>query len=216
MNHPRCSRWMKVSASFREEENPTRWPPVMITVLVSSHHACSAQHVKSIFLCVCVRAGFLSASLAECRRPGAEKVFLQQELRDQHADPQPMPVLPTAEMSGPGHVPVRYVPTDSPFSSVQFKMVSVHSVEPMCVSLHISDVLPVLPLKLFSCSSDCWWPTLVLWRKIIQCFLFPRLSPPGDQWCDVEVHSQTIMGSFLFSGRRENIVMDPVRHDCKT
>ena len=54
MNHPRCSRWMKVSASFQEEENPTRWPPVTITVLVPCHHARSAQHVKSVFLCVCV------------------------------------------------------------------------------------------------------------------------------------------------------------------
>ena len=90
--------------------------------------ACLFCPVCKVYLPLCVCAGFLSASLAKCWRPSAEKVFLQQELRDQHADPQPMPVLPTAEMSGPGHVPVRYVPTDSPFSSVQFKLVSTRSV----------------------------------------------------------------------------------------
>ena len=36
----------------------------------------------------------------------------------------------------------------------------------------------------FQCSSDRRWPPLVLSRKIVQRFLFPRLSPPGDRWCD--------------------------------
>ena len=29
------------------------------------------------------------------------------------------------------------------------------------------------------------WPFLVLSRKIVEHFLFPRLSPPGDRRCDV-------------------------------
>ena len=38
------------------------------------------------------------------------------------------------------------------------------------------------PLKRFQCSSDCRWPYIVLSRKIVYRFLFPRLSPPGDRW----------------------------------
>ena len=47
-------------------------------------------------------------------------------------------------------------------------------------------------------AGECWqrhtnrskavWLTmaiLVLWKKIVEQFLFPRLSPPGDRWCDV-------------------------------
>ena len=74
MNYPRCSRWMKVSASFWEEENPTRWPPVTITVLVPCHYACSAQHVKSIFLCVCVQ-GFFRRALQNVGDPARKKCF---------------------------------------------------------------------------------------------------------------------------------------------
>ena len=34
-------------------------------------------------------------------------------------------------------------------------------------------------LKQYQCSSDWQWPSLILSRKIVLCFLFPRLSPPG-------------------------------------
>ena len=68
------------------------------------------------------------------------------------------------------------IPLSMPLSSssVQFKMVSV---------CH-SKVSPTLPLKQFQGLSDWQWPTLVLSRKIVQSFLFPHLSSPGDWWCD--------------------------------
>ena len=34
------------------------------------------------------------------------------------------------------------------------------------------------------CSSDWRMPPLALSRKIVDRFLFPRLSPPSDRWCD--------------------------------
>ena len=73
------------------------------------------------------------------------------------------------------------------FSLVQFKMVSMRSKKPiiLCVPPYLSEVSPTLPLKRFQSSSDWRWPSLVLSRKIVQRFLFPRLSPPGDRWCDV-------------------------------
>ena len=72
-------------------------------------------------------------------------------------------------------------------SSVQFKMVSMRSVKPiqLCAPPRLSEVPPTLPLKQFQCSSDWRWSSLVLSRKVVSRFLFPRLSPPGDQWCDV-------------------------------
>ena len=43
---------------------------------------------------------------------------------------------------------------------------------------------PNVASETFQCSSDWRWPYLVLLRKIVQRFLFPRLSPPGDRWSD--------------------------------
>ena len=43
----------------------------------------------------------------------------------------------------------------------------------------------MLPLKYFQCWSEWRWPFLVLSRKIIDRFIFLRLSPPGDRWCGV-------------------------------
>ena len=40
----------------------------------------------------------------------------------------------------------------------------------------LSEVSPKLPLKQFHCLSDWQLPSLILSRKIMQCFLFPRLS----------------------------------------
>ena len=50
---------------------------------------------------------------------------------------------------------------------------------------HLSENSPMPPLEQFQCLSDRWWPTLVLSQKIIECFLFQHLSPPGGWWCEV-------------------------------
>ena len=76
-------------------------------------------------------------------------------------------------------------------TSVQFKMVSMHSKKPICAPPHLSEVSLALPLKWFQCSSDCWWPSLVLSRKIIKHFLFSCFSPPDNCWWDI---FQTIAG----------------------
>ena len=63
---------------------------------------------------------------------------------------------------------------------VQFKIVSLHSEKP-------TPSLRSFPKTIFETvpfSSDSRWPSLLLSRKV-RCFLFPRLSPPGDRWCDV-------------------------------
>ena len=70
------------------------------------------------------------------------------------------------------------------FSSVQFKMVSMRSGRPICAPPRLSGVSPMLPLKQFQCWFDWRWPFIVLSKKIFERFLFLRLSPPGDQWCD--------------------------------
>ena len=58
--------------------------------------------------------------------------------------------------------------------TVRFKMVSVHSEEPVtCATFCLSQLSPTLPLK--QCSSDLrWWP--FLWRKITEHFLSLRLE----------------------------------------
>ena len=70
-------------------------------------------------------------------------------------------------------------------TSVQFKMVSMHSEKPICAPPHLSEVSPALPLKRFQCSSDCWWPSLVLSGEIIKRLLFSCFSPPDSCWCDI-------------------------------
>ena len=71
---------------------------------------------------------------------------------------------------------------------VQFRMVSMRSEKPICAPSLLSDVFPTAPLKrLFQCSSDL---TMALSRpfkenRLALRFLFPRLSSPGDRWCDV-------------------------------
>ena len=52
---------------------------------------------------------------------------------------------------------------------VQFKMAYMCSGKPISAPPRLSEVSP----------------TLVLLRKIVLRLLFQRLSPPGDQWCDV-------------------------------
>ena len=64
---------------------------------------------------------------------------------------------------------------------------AIYALGKACAPPRLSEVSPALPLKRFQCSSDWRWPSLVLSRKIVQRFLFQRLSPPGDQWCDVLV-----------------------------
>ena len=59
---------------------------------------------------------------------------------------------------------------DLVLSSVQFKMVSMRSEKPICATSRLRSFPNVAfePVPMF------------VWR-----FLFPRLSPPGDRWCDV-------------------------------
>ena len=52
-------------------------------------------------------------------------------------------------------------------SSVQFKMVSMCSEKPIRTLSHLSEGSPMWPLKRFQCSSDSWWPSLILSRKIV-------------------------------------------------
>ena len=64
---------------------------------------------------------------------------------------------------------------------VQFRMVSMRSDKPLCASPRLSlsqKFPPTLPLKRFQYSS---------FQGISSSAssLFQRLSPPGDQWCDV-------------------------------
>ena len=61
----------------------------------------------------------------------------------------------------------------------------MRSEKPICAPPRLSEVSPTLPFKRFQCPSDWQWPSLVLWRKIVLRFLFLRVSPPGDRWCDV-------------------------------
>ena len=49
---------------------------------------------------------------------------------------------------------------------VQFKTVSMHLIKLICAPPHLSEVSPALPLKQFQYSSDWWWPSLILSRKI--------------------------------------------------
>ena len=57
--------------------------------------------------------------------------------------------------------------------SVQFKMVSARSEKPICA--------PRFPNVVFVNNPS----VRIISRKIVERFLFPRLSPPGDRWCDV-------------------------------
>ena len=65
------------------------------------------------------------------------------------------------------------------FSSVRFKMVSMRSGKPI-YSFHpvFQEFPPMLPLKQFQCWSDWRWSFLVISRKIVERFLFLRISPP--------------------------------------
>ena len=54
---------------------------------------------------------------------------------------------------------------------------SLHALHP--ISLRS---FPNVAFETVQCWSSWWWPFLILSRKIINCFLFPHLSPPGDWW----------------------------------
>ena len=72
------------------------------------------------------------------------------------------------------------------FSSVQFMMLSMRSEKPIGVpSIPSLRSFPYFAFERLQCSSDRRWPSLVLSKKIVQRFRFQRLSPPGNQWCDV-------------------------------
>ena len=56
-------------------------------------------------------------------------------------------------------------------------MVSMRSGSSICAPPRLSGVSPMLPLKQFQCWSDSWrWPFLDLSRKMVERFLFLRLS----------------------------------------
>ena len=59
-------------------------------------------------------------------------------------------------------------------------------------SPYISGSFPTLPLKQSRCSSDWWWPSPVLSVKIVERFLFPRLSPPHCWWRDAGFKSNAL------------------------
>ena len=61
----------------------------------------------------------------------------------------------------------------------------MRSEKPICSLPRLSEVSPTLPLKQFQFKSSSDWrcPFLILSKKSIERFLFPRLSPPGDRWC---------------------------------
>ena len=61
------------------------------------------------------------------------------------------------------------------FGSVRSEKKQANKPNTKCAPPCLSEVSPKLPLKQFQCSSD-WF---------VQRFLFLRISPPGDRWCDV-------------------------------
>ena len=67
-------------------------------------------------------------------------------------------------------------------SLLQFKMVSMRLEKLICAPPRFWEVFPNVTFKTVSVFV---WLTMCLSRKIVQRFLFLRLSPPGDRWCDV-------------------------------
>ena len=64
---------------------------------------------------------------------------------------------------------------------------------------------------------DWRWSSLGLSRKIVERFLFPRLSPPGDRWCDVldfvaagSVSSSSKLRIFLGASHMWWLIFPPV------
>ena len=78
-----------------------------------------------------------------------------------------------------------HLPERGQFSAVQVKMIYMRSERPICALPRLFDVFPTLPSKQLQCSSDWRWTSLVLSRKVDERFRFPRVSPPGDRWCDI-------------------------------
>ena len=63
------------------------------------------------------------------------------------------------------------------------------------------------------------WPSLVLSGKIVYRFFFPRLSPPGDRWCDVlgfvtagSVSSSSTLLIFQEASHLWGLLCPPVYH----
>ena len=71
------------------------------------------------------------------------------------------------------------------FSSVHFvNIYALGKARNLCAPPRLSEVSPTF-LKRFQCLSGLSRASLVLSKKIVWRFLFPRLSPPGDRWCGV-------------------------------
>ena len=71
------------------------------------------------------------------------------------------------------------------FSSVQFKMYYALGKAHMRSISSLRSLLLTSPLIQLRWSSDWRCPSLLLSGRIFLRFLSPRLSPPGDRWCDV-------------------------------
>ena len=100
-------------------------------------------------------------------------------------------------------------------------MVSIRSGRPMFAPPRLSGVSPMLPLKQLQCWSDCRWPFIVISRKIVERFLFLRLSPPVDRWCEVLgfvpaviVLSSSTLRIFLDASRLGWLLCPPVYLLC--
>ena len=68
-------------------------------------------------------------------------------------------VVPTQQLH-PSHLhnQPHFITMRIHYSSLQFKMVSMHSEKPICTPPRLSEVSPMSPLKWFQCSSDWrWW-----------------------------------------------------------
>ena len=77
-------------------------------------------------------------------------------------------------------------------SSVQFKVLPMRSVKPICAPPRLSEVSTTLPLKQFQCSSDWRWPSLVLSRKIVKRFLCLCRSPGDDSVMSLALCPQVV------------------------
>ena len=69
-------------------------------------------------------------------------------------------------------------------------MVSTRLGKPIYAPPGLSEVSLALPVKQFWCWSDWRWPFSVLSRKLVERFLFPRLSLPRDRCCDISLSPQ--------------------------
>ena len=87
-------------------------------------------------------------------------------------------------------MPALFVPYSFSKSLVQFKVASIHLEKPIIMRFTPSlRRFPNVAFDSVSTSSDVPMidegpRSLILLRKVVESFPFPRLSHAGDQWCD--------------------------------